>query len=68
MPTTSGRPMKQGERVRFHQEIYQKNTGPDGVTTADIIAGCEKADGLLSDEFATMSKKSPYYFRNQKGT
>ncbi len=47
MPTTNGRPMKMGEKTRLHQAIYAKNSGPDVLTTQDIIAGCEKADNLL---------------------
>lgn len=58
--------MQAGEKTRFHREIYSKNTGPDGLTTQDIISGCEKADGLLSDEFVAMTKSSPYYFGNQQ--
>jgi hypothetical protein len=47
MPTTNGRPMKMGEKTRLHQAIYAKNSGPDVLTTEDVIAGCEKADNLL---------------------
>jgi hypothetical protein len=58
--------MKSGEKTRLHQAIYAKNSGPDGLTTVDIIAGCEKADHLLSDEFVAMAKASPFYFENQQ--
>ena len=66
MPTTNGRPMKMGEKTRLHQAIYAKNSGPAVLTTQEIIAGCEKADNLLSDEFVAMAKTSPFYFDNQQ--
>jgi len=58
--------MSPAEKARFHREIYARNSGPDGVTTEAIIAGCVKADSLLSPEFVAMAKSSPFYFKNQQ--
>lgn len=66
MPATSGSPMEMGEKTRFYQAIYAKNSADDVLTTDDIIVDCEKAAKLLSDEFVAMAKTSPFYFDNQQ--
>lgn len=65
MPTSRGKPMSPSERARFHQEIYAPNTGPDGITTDDILKGCKQAEALLTPSFLETVKKSPFYLRNQ---
>jgi hypothetical protein len=67
MTTISGRPMTVEEKTRLHQEIYHPNTGPDRITTEDILEGCKKAEEILSEEFVEMVKRSPFYFRHQDG-
>lgn len=65
MPTTNGGLMKAGEKKRLRQATFAKDSGPDVLATQDILAGCEKADSLLSAEFISLAKASPFYFGNQ---
>jgi hypothetical protein len=59
--------MSSSEKARFDLAIYAKNTGPDGITTEDILKGCEQANDLLTTDFVEMIKDSPFYLKNQQG-
>ena len=65
MAISRGRAMSISEKSRFQIEIYAPNNGPDGITTEDILKGCEKAEVLLTASFVDTIKKSAFYLKNQ---